>query len=73
MKKIAIVICGLALAGCNNEWAKISVAVGQIDNTLAKLSEGSIPKACAFFIPLNPTEFSLLPPTLNPVLLLVPP
>ena len=47
MKKIAIVVCGLALAGCNNEWAKISVAVGQIDNTLAQLSGNSIPKACA--------------------------
>jgi hypothetical protein len=49
MKKIGILICGLALAGCNanSEWAKISMAVGQIDNTLAKLSGGSIPKACA--------------------------
>lgn len=47
MKKIAIVVCGLALAGCNNEWAKISAAVGQIDNTLAQLSGNSIPKACA--------------------------
>ena len=47
MKKIAIVVCGLALAGCNNEWAKISTAVGQIDNTLAQLSGNSIPKACA--------------------------
>ena len=49
MKKIAIVICGLALAGCNanSEWAKISATVGQIDNTLAQLSGNSIPKACA--------------------------
>ena len=47
MKKIAIIVCGLALAGCGNGWAKISTAVGQIDNTLAKLSGGSIPKACA--------------------------
>ena len=50
MKKIAIIVCGLALAGCGNEWAKISTAVGQIDNTLAKLSGGSIPKACAIFL-----------------------
>lgn len=47
MKKITIIVCGLALAGCNNEWAKISAAVGQIDNTLAQLSGNSIPKACA--------------------------
>ena len=33
----------------------------------------SIQLSGAFFIPLNPTEFSLLPPTLNLVLLLVPP
>ena len=49
MKKITIIVCGLALAGCNanSEWAKISAAVGQIDNTLAQLSGNSIPKACA--------------------------
>ena len=49
MKKIGILICGLALAGwnANSEWAKIGMAVGQIDNTPAKLSGGSIPKACA--------------------------
>lgn len=49
MKKIAIVVCGLALTGCtaNNEWAKITAAVATADNTLAKLSENSIPKACA--------------------------
>jgi len=49
MKKIGILICGLALTGCtaNAEWSKITAAVGQIDNTLANLSQNSIPKACA--------------------------
>ena len=49
MKKIAIVLLGLSLAGCNahSEWAKISAAVGTVDNTLAQLSGNSIPKACA--------------------------
>lgn len=48
MKKI-LVICGaLTLAGCtaDAQWAKISMAVGTLDNDLAKLSQGSIPKAC---------------------------
>ena len=47
MKKIAIVVCGLALAGCNNEWAKIILAVGQIDNTPHSFLATVIPKACA--------------------------
>ena len=48
MKKIAIVLLGLSLVGCNanSEWAKISAAVGTVDNTLAQLSGNSIPKAC---------------------------
>ena len=49
MKKIAIVLLGLSLVGCNanSEWTKISAAVGTVDNTLAQLSGNSIPKACA--------------------------
>lgn len=49
MIKIGIVALPMLLGACNatSEWAKISSAVGQIDNTLASLSQGSIPKACA--------------------------
>lgn len=47
MKYIAILL-PLALGACNatSEWSKISLAVGTLDNDLAKLSQGSIPKAC---------------------------
>ena len=49
MIKIGAILLPLALGPCNatNEWAKISSAVGTIDNTLAQLAEGSVPKACA--------------------------
>jgi hypothetical protein len=49
MIKVGAILLPLALGACNagNEWAKISAAVGTIDNTLAQLAEGSIPKACA--------------------------
>ena len=49
MIKTGIVILPLLLGACNatNEFAKISAAVGTIDNTLVQLAEGSIPKACA--------------------------
>jgi len=49
MIKIGAILLPLALGACNatNEWAKISSAVGTIDNTLAQLAEGSVPKACA--------------------------
>ena len=49
MIKIGAILLPLALGACNatHEWAKISSAVGTIDNTLAQLAEGSVPKACA--------------------------
>ncbi len=49
MIKIGAILLPLALGACGatNEWAKISSAVGTIDNTLAQLAEGSVPKACA--------------------------
>ena len=51
MKKVLLICGALALSGCNAQWGKISVAVGNAlgtaDNVLANLADNSIPKACA--------------------------
>lgn len=51
MKKVLLICGALVLGGCNADWSKISVAVGNAlgtaDNVLANLADNSIPKACA--------------------------